>query len=114
MNPFNNPNNTIPFLKNYLIEPKRIEKKNKTQLQKYKNKAFKKLIAQAFKVPMYKNKYNEHKIKPQTTDMSMNINLTEFMKYIYHFHLLPSPEAGIGVILAAAAIPSSRVFTFTV
>ena len=63
MNPFYNPKITIPFVKNILTDPGRIERLNKDQLQKYKDKAFRKIIKYAYTVPLYKEKYEEAGIK---------------------------------------------------
>jgi phenylacetate-CoA ligase len=59
MNPFLNPRVVIPFIVNYFQDPKRIQRLNQGELERYKDKAFKKIISKAYKVPLYKNKYKE-------------------------------------------------------
>jgi phenylacetate-CoA ligase len=64
MNPFLNPSITIPFLKRYYLNPGRIERLNPKQLERYRDKAFKKMFSYAYSVPLYKKKYKEADIHP--------------------------------------------------
>ena len=64
MNPFLNPSIAIPFLKNYIADINRIERLSSTDLEKYRNKAFRKIVAYAYTVPLYKRKYKEAGIHP--------------------------------------------------
>ena len=64
MNPFLNPLVTIPFIKNYIMDPGRIERLNPKQLESYKDKVFRKLVSYAYTVPLYKKKYTEAGIHP--------------------------------------------------
>ena len=64
MNPFLNPSIAIPFLKNYIADINRIERLSSTDLEKYRNKAFRKIVEYAYTVPLYKRKYKEAGIHP--------------------------------------------------
>ena len=64
MNPFLNPFITIPFLKKYYLDSGRIERLSAEQLERYKDKAFKKMLSYAYTVPLYKKKYKEAGIHP--------------------------------------------------
>jgi len=64
MNPFLNPRITLPFIKYYLTEPKRIQRLNSNELRKYKDKAFRNLIAFAYNVPLYRKKFKNLGIDP--------------------------------------------------
>lgn len=59
MNPFLNPVTGFPFLKHFIIDPKRLEKKNHQQIARYRDKAFRKLLRYAYTVPLYYKKYKE-------------------------------------------------------
>jgi phenylacetate-CoA ligase len=63
MNPFLNPFITIPFLKNYIIDPGRIERYSPKELERYKDKKFRKILSYAYSVPLYKKKYKDAGIK---------------------------------------------------
>ena len=64
MNPFLNPLITIPFIKNYIMDPGRIERSNPKQLERYKDKVFRKMVSYAYTVPLYKKKYKGAGIHP--------------------------------------------------
>ncbi len=64
MNLFLNPNITIPFIKNYILYPGRIERLSPNQLERYRDKALRKMISYAYTVPLYKKKYKEAGIHP--------------------------------------------------
>lgn len=64
MNPLLNPWTMIPFLKNWIVDPGRIERQNPEQLQRYKDKAFKKIVKHAYTIPVYHNKYKNVGIHP--------------------------------------------------
>ena len=59
MNPFLNPITGFPFLKHFIFDPKRLEKKNPQQIARYRDKAFRKLLKYAYTVPLYYKKYRE-------------------------------------------------------
>ena len=65
MNPFYNPKIMIPFIKNYLFDPGRLERLNPKQLEKYQDKALRKMLAYAYTVPLYKKKFLEADIHPK-------------------------------------------------
>ena len=64
MNPFLNPINALPILKNYITDPNRIDRLDKNQMNKYKDKVFKKIFRYAYSIPLYHNKYKKHNIYP--------------------------------------------------
>jgi len=45
MNPFLNPRIIIPFINNYIQDPKRLERLNPKELEKYRDKALKKIFS---------------------------------------------------------------------
>ena len=65
MNPFLNPMITIPFLKDLLIKPGRIQRSSPTQLQRHRNHAFRNMIAYAYTVPVYHTLYKNAGIYPR-------------------------------------------------
>lgn len=65
MNPFLNPSVSIPFFKDYILNPGRIERYNSKQLERYKDKALRKMVSYAYTVPVYKKKYKEAGIHPK-------------------------------------------------
>jgi len=64
MNPLFNPLISLPFLKNYILDPGRIERLSTKQLERYKDKALRKIINYAYNVPVYQKKYREAGIHP--------------------------------------------------
>jgi phenylacetate-CoA ligase len=65
MNPFFNPITGIPFLKNFIFDSSRLQKKSPEQIQKLRDKALKKLIRYAYTVPLYHDKYKKAGIHPE-------------------------------------------------
>jgi phenylacetate-CoA ligase len=65
INPLLNPSIAFPFIKNYLRDPGRIERLSPEQLERYRDQAFKTLIAYADSVPLYHKKYHDASIRPQ-------------------------------------------------
>ncbi|MCK4365172.1 MAG: phenylacetate--CoA ligase family protein [Thermoplasmatales archaeon] len=65
MNPFLNPITGIPFLKRFLFDPNRIKRMNPQQLEKYRNKVFRKIVKYAYTVPIYHQKYKATGIHPE-------------------------------------------------
>jgi phenylacetate-CoA ligase len=59
MNPFINPVNSIPFLKEYIFGPNRIYRLNRNRLEKYKDRVFRKILKYAFNVPLYHDLYKK-------------------------------------------------------
>lgn len=79
MNPFLNPRVTIPFLKNYILDPTRMERLSPKQLEHYRDKALRKIIAHAYTVPLYKKKYREAGIHPSAIRGIKDINRIPFV-----------------------------------
>jgi len=65
MNPFFNPITGIPFLKHVIMDPKRIIRMSTQQLEKYRNKVFRKIVKYAYTVPVYHQKYKAAGIHPE-------------------------------------------------
>ena len=59
MNPFFNPRLSLPFIKNFIFDPGKIERLSLAKLERYKDKALKKMIYYAYSVPLYKKKYKQ-------------------------------------------------------
>jgi phenylacetate-CoA ligase len=64
MNPLLNPFISIPILKNYILDPGRIQRLNPKQLKKYRDKAFKNIVKYAYTVPLYHTIYKRAGIHP--------------------------------------------------
>ncbi|MFA5103084.1 MAG: hypothetical protein WC525_08005 [Candidatus Thermoplasmatota archaeon] len=64
MNPFLNPFNSLPFLKNYVKAPQRLLKYDRKKMQTYRDKVFRTLIRYAYTVPLYHKKYKAVGITP--------------------------------------------------
>lgn len=64
MNPLLNPFISFSFIKQLLVNPKRIKKMSPEEIQSYKNKAFRKMISYAYTVPVYHMKYKKSGIHP--------------------------------------------------
>jgi phenylacetate-CoA ligase len=65
MNPLLNPLVAIPFLKNYLMDPNRLNRLSPQQLDRYRDRAFRKIISYAATVPLYQEKYTTGNISPK-------------------------------------------------
>lgn len=65
MNPLINPFISLPLLKSYLFDPGRLQKASPQQLKRYKDKAFRHIIAYAYNVPFYHKKYKQAGIHPK-------------------------------------------------
>ncbi|MCK5030053.1 MAG: hypothetical protein KAR64_01160, partial [Thermoplasmatales archaeon] len=64
MNPLLNPFISIPILKNYILDPGRIQRLNPKQLKKYRDKAFKNIVKYAYSVPLYHTIYKRAGVHP--------------------------------------------------
>jgi len=64
MNPFINPITGIPFLKHFFLDPDRLNRLSIKQIEKYRDKAFRKIVKYAYSVPIYNKKYKEAGIYP--------------------------------------------------
>jgi phenylacetate-CoA ligase len=60
MNPFLNPRIILPYIKNYIQDPKRIEKLSAKELERYRDKSLKKIISKAYNVKVYRDKYKKY------------------------------------------------------
>ena len=79
MNPFLNPKISIPFLKNYITDPGRIERLSPQRLEKYRNRALQKILKYASSVPLYQKKYEEAHINPQSIKTTNDITKLPFI-----------------------------------
>ena len=59
MNPFLNPTTGLPFIKNLILDPGRLKRLSTKKMERYRNKALRKTIKYAYKVPFYHKKYDE-------------------------------------------------------
>ncbi|MHA2431135.1 MAG: phenylacetate--CoA ligase family protein [Promethearchaeota archaeon] len=63
MNPFLNPTFLLKFFKGYLLDISRLHRFSNEQIKEYQNKQIKKMVEQAFTVPMYSTIYKKNGIK---------------------------------------------------
>ena len=59
MNPFLNPITAIPFIKNFIVDPGRLQRLNPKKMEKYRDKALRKSIKYALTVQLYQKKYQD-------------------------------------------------------
>lgn len=64
MNPFLNPITGIPFLKNFFFDYKRLNKLKSKDVEKFRDKAFKKIVKYSYTIPLYHKKYKNAGIHP--------------------------------------------------
>jgi len=64
MNPFLNPMTGIPVLKNFIFDSGRLHRCGPKKIERYKDKAFRKIVKYAYTVPLYHKKYKEAGIHP--------------------------------------------------
>jgi phenylacetate-CoA ligase len=64
MNPFLNPIVALKSFKKYMTDPGRLKRLTPQQLKKYKDKAFKRIVKYAYRVPLYHEKYKRAGIHP--------------------------------------------------
>ena len=64
INPFFNPITGLPFLKNYIFDPGRLEKLSPEKMKKYRNKVLRKAVRYAYSVPVYHKKYKAAGVTP--------------------------------------------------
>ena len=64
MNPLFNPFVSLPLLKSYLFDPPRLRKSSIRDIERYKDKAFRRIVKYAYNVPLYHEKYKQHGISP--------------------------------------------------
>ena len=64
INPLLNPFNSLPLLKNYFMDPSRLQRLNHEKMKKYRDKAFKKIVKYAYTIPLYHDKYKKEGVHP--------------------------------------------------
>jgi len=64
MNPFLNPTTGLPLLKHFLFDESRLRRMSIKQVERYRDKALKKIVKYAYTVPIYNKKYKELGIHP--------------------------------------------------
>jgi len=64
MNPLLNPLISIPLLKSYILDPRRIHRLKPEQMKRYRDKAFRRIVKYAYTVPLYHEKYKKAGIHP--------------------------------------------------
>ncbi len=79
MNPLLNPIISLQLLKRYLSDPKRIFKSNPSQIKRFADKEFRKIVRYAYTVPLYNKKYKINGIKPSDIRGINDINKLPFI-----------------------------------
>lgn len=64
MNPLLNPLNLLPLLKDYMLVPGRLKRLNQQQLERYRDKALRRIVKYTYKAPLYHDRYRESGIHP--------------------------------------------------
>ncbi|HEC82101.1 MAG TPA: hypothetical protein ENI42_06755, partial [Thermoplasmatales archaeon] len=64
MNPLLNPLTSIPLAVNFFSTPKRLHKLPQEKLERYRDKAFRKIVKYAYTVPLYHKKYRAAGVHP--------------------------------------------------
>ena len=64
VNPLLNPMNSIPLIKNVILDPGRIHRLNPEQMKKYRDKVFRRIVKYAYTVPLYHEKYKKAGVHP--------------------------------------------------
>ena len=64
LNPLLNPKTTFSLLKSYISDIDRLEKKTSEEIKKYKDKAFRRVVQNAYNTPVYHEKYKKAGIRP--------------------------------------------------
>lgn len=94
MNPLFNPFISFSLLRKILFEPEQLRKKSSDQIQRYKNKAFRKMVAYAYTVPVYHQKYKKANIHPNDIKTIEDIKKLPFiskdeLKHSFGMDILP-------------------------
>jgi len=95
MNPFLNPITGIPFIKNFIFAPGRLQRLTPKQMSKYRDKAFRKIVKYAYTAPLYHKKYKEAGIYP---DDIKGINDITKLPFITKMDLVKNFPDGINPI----------------
>ena len=64
MNPLFNPFISFPFLKNFIFDPGRLERLSPLQLERYRDRALRKIVRYAYDAPLYRRKYKDAGVHP--------------------------------------------------
>jgi phenylacetate-CoA ligase len=64
VNPLLNPKNSLPLVKAYFMDSGRQKNYSYKQMEKYRDKALKKIVKYAYTIPMYHDKYRQNGIHP--------------------------------------------------
>jgi len=119
MNPFLNPVVGLTALKNYLTVPQRTTRLSPQQLQKYRDKAFRRIVNYAYKTPLYHQKYKEAGIHPKDIRGIKDINK---LPYISKSDIRNNFPDGIipttynkkkGYVIATGGTTGKSVFLYT-
>jgi len=94
MNPLFNPFISFSLIKKALVDSNRLKKKSVDQINRYKNKAFKKMVSYAYTVPVYHEKYKRAGIHPNDIKTIEDIKKLPFiskdeLKHNFGKNLLP-------------------------
>jgi phenylacetate-CoA ligase len=94
MNPFLNPLVTLPFLKNVLIDTRRLRRQSSEKLSHYRDNKFRRTLRYADSVPLYKKKYqmaNLHAAKIRGINDITSLPFVSKQDLVTHFpdDLLP-------------------------
>jgi phenylacetate-coenzyme A ligase PaaK-like adenylate-forming protein len=87
MNPFLNPKYFLPFAKQLIVDPSRLARLDPHQLNRYKDKQFRKIVTYSYKIPLYHKKFKEAHIHPYDIQGIKDIhhlpliNREDFSKY---------------------------------
>jgi phenylacetate-CoA ligase len=65
MNPFFNPITGIPFLKHFIFDAGRLKRLSPHQVERFRDKVFKKIVRYAYSVPLYHDKYKKAGMHPE-------------------------------------------------
>jgi phenylacetate-CoA ligase len=79
MNPLLNPKLSFSLLKNYLVDPGRLNRLDNQRLKKYIDKAFKQTVKYAYSVPVYNTLYKKAGIHPNDINRIDDITKLPFI-----------------------------------
>jgi len=79
MNPFLNPIKGLPFLKNFIFDPGRLERWSPEKIKKYKDSVIRKKVKYTYTVPVYYKKYKKAGIRPNDIQSIEDINKLPFI-----------------------------------
>lgn len=79
INPLYNPTIALPLIKHYLRDPGRIERLSPTQLERYQDRVFRKLVTYVYTVPFYNKKYENAGIRQKDIHTIKDIKKLPFI-----------------------------------